>query len=86
MISIFVFLALVLYCSGLLFFNERAYQLYLLRVIGPWREAIARHDFPVCDRWARIAQDFPLQDPGYILNPIRWITCWNWTPPKAPTS
>lgn len=68
------------YWIGFMAWNNRALHLYKTRVCAQWGEAIQNFDLPRCNHWRRIAESYELQNWGYMLNPWRWITCWNWKP------
>lgn len=71
----------LLFLSGALVWNQHAFTVYRSAVSKPWGEAIEKYDWQRCAFWHDVAIAFPLQEPAYVFNPIRWFTCWNWKPP-----
>jgi hypothetical protein len=55
------------------------------RIFDPWSDAIKNDDGIACDLWYAIGLEYPLLKARVVLNPIVWISYWNWKP-KDPTT
>ena len=78
----FISLSFVFWAISNLVWLERE-KVLRKRLFDPWQEAINRDDGVACDHWHSIGLEYPLLKARVALNPVVWISHWNWKPPEV---